>query len=56
MSYYDLPKVVKLEIDKIKSNKPLFDDFPIVIYRGVFCYMFWAYDLPVVKYRVYGRR
>lgn len=54
MSYYDLPTVVKREIDKAMSNKPWFDDFPIVIYRGVFCYTFWAYDLPVEKYRVYG--
>lgn len=54
MTYYDLPKVVRLEIDKVMSNKPWFDDFPICIYRGVFVYMFWAYDLPIEKYRVYG--
>lgn len=53
MSYYDLPTVVKREIDMAMSNKPWFDDFPIVIYRGVFCYIFWAYDLPVEKCRVY---
>ena len=56
MSYYDLPKVVKCEIDKIKSKKSWFYDFPICVYRGVFVYVFWDYDLPVEKYRVYGSR
>lgn len=59
MMYYDLPKVVKWEIDKVMSRKlcnDCVDDFPIVIYRGVFCYMFWDYDLSVEKYRVYGSR
>lgn len=51
MTYYDLPTCVKREIDKVMSNKPWLDDFPIVIYRGNFCYMFWAYDLPVERYR-----
>ena len=55
MTYYDLPKVVKLEIDTIKSKNPWFD-FPICVYRGVFVYTFWDYDLPVEKYRVYGSR
>lgn len=54
MTYYDLPKVVKREIDQAISNKPWFDDFPICVYRGVFVYTFWDYDLPVEKYRVYG--
>lgn len=54
MTYYDLPKVVRREIDTVKVRKPLFYDFPIVIYHGVFCYVFWTYDLPVEKYRVYG--
>lgn len=56
MTYYDLPKVVKREIDKKKSNRPWFDDFPICVYHGVFVYMFWDYDLPVEKYLVYGSR
>lgn len=56
MSYYDLPTVVKCEINKAMFNKSSSDDFPIVIYRGVFCYTFWAYDLPVEKYRIYGSR
>lgn len=54
MSYYDLPKVVQREIDKVMACKPCFDDFPICVYRGVFVYTFWDYDLPVEKYRVYG--
>lgn len=54
MSYYDLPTVVKREIDKVKSCRLEFDDFPICVYHGVFVYMFWDYDLPVEKYRVYG--
>ena len=56
MTYYDLPKVVKVEIKKALDNKPWVDDFPICIYRGVFVYTFWDFDLPVEKYRVYGSR
>ena len=53
MTFYQLPKVVQREINEAMSNKPWFDDFPICVYRGVFVYIFWAYDLPVEKCRVY---
>lgn len=55
MSYYDLPRVVKLEIDNLKSRRSKHSDLPICVFRGVFVYTFWDYDLPVEKYRVYGQ-
>lgn len=52
MTFWDLPKSVKVEIKNALDNRPWFDDFPICVYRGVYVYTFWAYDLPVDKCRV----
>lgn len=57
MSFYDLPTCVQVRFRQLK-DKDIFRnyDFPITVFRGVFIYIFWDFDLPVDKYRVYGSR